>query len=401
MRFFSATRETQRVALPTVANCKDCGIYKTCRSPKIQPKGKGKRRVLIVGDRPGELEDKQGKPFVGPVGRYLLDVIRKCGYDLWEDCTVTNAVICFTNNEKKNDEAVKHCQANLISTVKQVNPEVIIPLGEMAVRSLLSWIWKEDVGPIGRWVGFQIPSQRLNAWICPSWNPSYLLRNRVRGQVSPLLASLFEQHIQSAMNIDCRPWSRLPDLTKGIRRIYNPAKAAKAIREIMKDRSTPQAFDYETTMLKPDHKDARIYSCAISDGKTAIAYPWHGEAVKATGEFLQSDIPKIGYHQKFEDRWTKRKLGHWVNNWVWDGMVRSHLIDNRKGITSLKFQAFALFGIDSYDDEIKPYLHSNGSNTPNRIHEAPLDKILQYNAIDALLEARVAYKQSKVLGIPL
>jgi uracil-DNA glycosylase len=397
--FRQALQRPSGRSLPVLADCHACGTHKRCRSPKMLPVGKGNRKILILSDRPGREEDRQGKPYVGSTGRYLAEVIRKVGYDLREDCVASNAIICYSDSDNI-DKEVMHCQPNVVDLVQRLKPEIIIPAGQQAVKSLLGWVWRENVGEISRWVGFQIPSQKLNAWICPTWNPAYLLRSQSKngGKLDPILERLFEQHVASAFALEGRPWKTIPDYNKGIELLYSPAEAASAIRSFM-EAGKPVAFDYETTMLKPDSQDARIFCCSISDGKRTIAYPWLGEAVQATSELLRSDVPKWGWSCKFEERWTRRILGHGVCNWKWDGMVNAHLIDNRGGVTSLKFQAFVEFGIDAYDAEVKPYLEGKGSNVPNRVFQAPLAAVLRYCAIDSLMEFKCCRKQMRDLGM--
>ena len=97
-----------------------------------------------------------------------------------------------------------------------------------------------------------------------------------------------------------------------------------------------------------------------------------------------------------EDRWTRAKLGFRVRGWEWDGMVGSHVIDNRPDITSLKFQAFVRLGLESYDGAVRPFLKANkakGGNTPNRVGKADLEKLLIYNGIDSLATYLLCEKQ--------
>jgi hypothetical protein len=103
---------------------------------------------------------------------------------------------------------------------------------------------------------------------------------------------------------------------------------------------------------------------------------------------------------KFEDRWCRAKLGCGVKNFVWDGMLAAHVLDNRPDITSLKFQAFVRLGVGDYNSHIEPFLRSKdkGGNEPNRIREAKLDDVLMYCGIDSLLEFKVARLQMKEMG---
>ena len=89
-----------------------------------------------------------------------------------------------------------------------------------------------------------------------------------------------------------------------------------------------------------------------------------------------------------------------VRNWKWDTMLGAHTLDNRPGITSIKFQAFVMLGVDSWDWPIKPFLKmkNKGGNVPNRLKDAPLTTMLKYNGLDSLYEWHVAVKQMERFG---
>lgn len=112
---------------------------------------------------------------------------------------------------------------------------------------------------------------------------------------------------------------------------------------------------------------------------------------------MDPKILKFGHNMKFEDRWTRAKLGHFVRGWLYDGMIGSHILDFNEGASGLKFQAFAKMGVGPYDDHIKPYLKSKegGGNSPNRIREVDMESLLRYCAIDSYLEYELGVKQLK------
>ncbi len=400
--FFSSQGLIPSLKAPpsTIPLCGSCGLLKLCQSPKMPVDGKGRRRILIVCEAPGKEEDDQNKPLVGPAGRFLRDILEELGVDLREDCWMTNSLICRPPNNKIGDmKRIDYCRPNLINTIKRLNPITIIPMGAVAVKSLIGWVWKENTNMgIGRWIDWHIPLQKTNTWICPVWHPSGVMRKEKGQRDADLRKMLYESQLKQAFRHTKRPWKEVPNYSKSVDIIYEADKAAYEIRKLIKA-NIPCAFDYETTTLKPDGPHAEIYTCSISNGKTTISYPWYGEAIKASKEFLVSDVVKYGYNEKFERRWTLAKLGVNIKNSKFCGMLGAHVLDNRAGICSLKYQAFVLLGIESYDDEIKPFFESAGSNSPNRIREAPLNKLLLYNGLDSLLTHKIAQIQSKRLGV--
>ena len=62
MRSFFTKTELSVVRAPStrIANCEACGLFKTCKTPKMEPAGKGKQKILIVAEAPGEDADEDG-----------------------------------------------------------------------------------------------------------------------------------------------------------------------------------------------------------------------------------------------------------------------------------------------------------------------------------------------------
>lgn len=412
MKGFFPSKATPRHSIPLVPQCGVCGLHKTCNSPKMPVHGKGRKRIMVVGEAPGQNEDEQGIPFVGKSGDLLWSVMAKYGVER-DDCWTTNSARCRPPNNKYPDKTVDHCRPYLIQAVKEHKPEVIILLGAKAVQSLLGWLYRPQVGLASRWDGWTIPVQKINAWVCPTWHPSYILRTDYgesgkredwKGdRDNEVRRMLFEQHLEAACKLKGRPWKEVPDYKKKIGIIVDPDEAADVIRLGLDEYfDGPVALDYETNMLKPDSNNARIVSCALSNGKATYAYPWHGEAIKATGELIRSKVPKIASHMSFEQRWCLKEFGTAGRNWRWDTMTTAHVLNNQPGISGIEFQAFALLGQEPWDEGVSEYLTSKGgANAENRIREAPLERLLRYNALDSLLEFEVAQIQARQLGIEL
>lgn len=390
--------------VPLVAQCGACGLYKGCGSPKMPVDGEGRKKILVVGEAPGYNEDREGRPFVGKTGQLLERELARVGIDLRRDCWVTNSVICFPRTPKgegrnPKPQEVGYCRPNLIAAVRKLGPEVILLFGKPALLSLLGYVWKEDLGPVGKWVGWRIPDRRLNAWICPLWHPSYVSRS-LDERDGELILHIYRKHLKAAAELSGRPHPpNLPKLEREVEVLLDSRRAAERLRDLVR-RGGEVAFDYETTTVKPDGPASKIYCCSVSrEGEETFAFPWHGPAVAAMGELLRSDLPKYGHNIKFEDRWTRKEFGFGVRNWVWDGMMAAHVLDGRSGVTGLKFQAFVRLGVGPYNEGVEPFLKGKGScYTPNKIHEADLTSVLRYCAIDSLLEYRLGKLQQKDLG---
>jgi uracil-DNA glycosylase family 4 len=356
--------------------------------------GNGNRRVLIVGEIPETEEDKQGNHFVGESGRFLESTLKQIGVDMRRDCWLTNSVICHPpGNKIKDDKVVDYCRPNLINTIKKLKPDVTILLGGTAVSSLIPYVWgSKDVGNISRWVGWKAPSQKINSWVCPTWRPSSILQM----EHQPVYEAYFRKHLTEAFALEGKPWRTIPDYRSSV---ATSLVASEAIDFLDSLTSGVMAFDYETDRLKPEG-DARIISCAVCwNGTHNLAFPIT-KKVEGSLKRLLSDkrVGKIAANMKFEDRWSKAKLGVLPRPWLWDTMLNAHMLDNRRSITSLKLQAFVELGLPAYNENIEPFFSADGGTAQNRIHEIELVELLEYNSTDALLEYLIADRQVKQLG---
>ena len=393
--FFSTSKIQNRQKTGYLAHCGSCGLYKHCKSPKMPPTGKGRKKILWVAEAPGREEDRDNTQLIGKAGKLLRRFVRPMDINLDIDCTKTNAIICRPrDNKKPEDYMIKACRPNLMKTIKECEPNVIFLLGEVACKSLLSEIWKDDIGRISRWGGFCIPCREPNAWVVPTYHPSYISRM----DNDRMLSRIFKKHLRLGIGkAESKPWEEVPDYKKQTEIITRPSRAAKIIREMVKKGGTV-AFDYEANCLKPDGEGTELVSCSICwRGRRTISYPWQGEAIEATDEMTKSPMPKIASNLRIEDRWTRAKLGHKVRNWYWDTMVAAHVLDNRPEITSIKFQAFVLLGQENYDAHIKPFLKQKKGSRFNRIHELDLNDLLSYGGLDSYLEYWVAMKQIRLM----
>jgi DNA polymerase len=106
--------------------------------------GNPRARLVLVGEQPGDAEDKQGIPFVGPAGKLLQRALQEAGLAI-DDVYVTNAVkhFRFTERGKRRIHAtpqvshIKACRPWLEAELTLVDPQLIVLLGSTAAKSLL------------------------------------------------------------------------------------------------------------------------------------------------------------------------------------------------------------------------------------------------------------------------
>jgi len=398
--FFKGSQLAQVKAPASMTpKCGKCGFYKHCESPKQGTFGEGKLGILFVSTSPGAAEDLNNNPIAGKSSQFLVKHLQRLGVDLEEDCWLDNAVICYPNHSKVTTKEVDFCRPNIVQRIKQLKPTVIVPMGNEAIRSVIGWLWKGDPGGVGQWPGYAAPCQKLNAWICPTYNPAYVMREE--DNRTPVLGIYFREQLAQAIELTKeRPWDTVPDWESDVDIVMDTDKAARILRKFI-SRGGPIAFDYECNMLKPEGKQSEIICAGVSyNGKKTIAYPWSGAAIEASIDLLKASNPKIAANLKFEDRWTAKMLRARVRNWGFDTMMGAHALDSRPGTKSLKFQAFARLGMDSYNDHIERFFESAGTMSPNKIRQQiKMEDLLLYCGLDALLEFKLAQTQMNLLGL--
>lgn len=400
MSFFESTETAQkRGDTYMFPQCGACGLHKTCKSPKIPVTGDGRRGILVVGEAPGEEDDERNCHLSGKPGHFLREALDAYGIDLYRDCWSTDALICHPPKDKPPTPVeVDYCRPNLNKLIRDLKPKIIIPLGAAAIASVIGPIWKdgEGLGPVRRWAGWNIPSHRHNAWICPNFHPNFVLHamDKLANKEGPAIKLWFDRYL-SAVGLQNRPWpDEVPNYAKRVRVILDSDEAATWLDDVTKRAGEfPIAFDFETNGLKPDRDCMRIFSCAVAYRDECIAYPWVGSAVAATSRLLRSTVKKVGANTKFEDRWTRAKLGHPVNRWIWDTMLSAHHLDNRKQVCSVKFQALVRLGQEDWSWKVDDLLSDSDDREVNRIHEIDMQTLCMYNGIDAVVELELFHNQ--------
>jgi uracil-DNA glycosylase len=124
-------------------DCRGCELWKPA-TQVVFSAGNPRAPLALVGEQPGDVEDRQGIPFVGPAGRLLQDALAEAEVPK-EDVYVTNAVkhFRFTERGKRRIHAtpqvshIRACLPWLEAEVKLVDPALIVCLGATAARALL------------------------------------------------------------------------------------------------------------------------------------------------------------------------------------------------------------------------------------------------------------------------
>lgn len=374
--------------------CHVCKLHKKVRSPKIKPYGNFKKEIMVIGEAPGESEDRVGKPWQGKAGRLLQETFKEFGIDLFEDCISLNSVNCRPEGNRPPTPMELNCcrDVKVLPAIKDYTPNLIILLGGGAVTSFLGHRWKKNLGGISKWRGWQIPDKDFKAWVCPTFHPSYVERMDSRE-----VRVIWRKDIEAALMLHHYERPRFPKPT------IHYIEDLSRLRDI---RSGYVAFDYETTGLKPHSKGHRIICGSVAyDANNVFVFEMpkkKKERMPLIELLLNPAVDKIASNMKYEDTWSNERLGTPVRGWCWDTMLASHVLDNRYGISGLKFQAYVRLGELGYGSDVGEYLKAKYPNDINRIHElysqfGGIQLLLEYCGLDSIYEYRVAMMQMEEL----
>jgi uracil-DNA glycosylase len=124
-------------------NCKACDLWKRA-TQTVFGEGQPNSKVMFIGEVPGDREDREGKPFVGPAGNLLDKALAEAGIDR-SVVYVTNAVKHFNWEErgkrrihkKPRASEIAACRPWLDAEIERLGPEVIVCLGATAAQAIL------------------------------------------------------------------------------------------------------------------------------------------------------------------------------------------------------------------------------------------------------------------------
>ena len=156
-----------------VVGCQSCALS-TSRRQTVFGVGSPTARWMVIGEAPGEQEDRQGEPFVGPAGQLLDRMLAAIGLDRGDGSVfITNTIKCRPpQNRNPQPEELQACSNHLARQLELVQPQIVLALGRFAAQQLL----RTDQ-PLGRLRGQLHPLPgRPEVPVVVTYHPAYLLR---------------------------------------------------------------------------------------------------------------------------------------------------------------------------------------------------------------------------------
>ncbi len=336
--------------------------------------------MVVVGEAPGFYEAQYGKPFVGPSGKLLNQVLRHHGYKK-EETLYTNAVSCRPkDNATPNRAAINACRERLGSEIADSDATDVIALGGPAASVLVrgsgnNGITKLRVGLPKAISADLVPDKADSIRVVPSWHPAYCMRN---ADAFPSLVSDIGKLTQSART----PW-KPPDW----KYFEEPAIAVQALQSLKDWQDIHQSYalavDIEAGIEKdisfghPNEYDLLSVGLGYAKNKVIVIGE---EALKDSfvrdvlGDILRRSLI-IAHNGKFDLQGLYPVFGA-LKLWF-DTMLASYCVDERPGNHGLKVLGIEKLGTPAWGDEILQYIPKKGSyaNIPRPI-------LYKYNAYD-------------------
>ena len=161
--------ETFEQVWADIGNCTRCPLYEG-RTNIVHTEGNRKARLMFVGEAPGADEDEQARPFVGRAGQLLTKIIEAIGLKR-DSVLIGNVNRCRPpGNRPPTPQEASMCRPFLLREIAIVQPEVIVTLGNTAMKNLLGT--NEGItkarGKFQDYKGIKV---------MPTFHPAYLLRD--------------------------------------------------------------------------------------------------------------------------------------------------------------------------------------------------------------------------------
>lgn len=383
---------------PYDPDCHKCKLEKNSNTPHQTYHGQGKKKILIIIEKPSDADDFKEAPLSGASGTALKIKLRTHGIDVHKDCVVIHAVGCKTKGKKDaTKKQIDCCSPRIKEIVDKLKPKHIWLFGDTAIDSYLRTYYPKRFKTTEStlWAGRQIPCRVNNAWVYPMFAIDFTSKeknefaqmvfdNQLNETLShindepPVLTNEYKDNVEVLLYVD--------EVIDKLEHIYHNAKYV--------------TFDYETTGLKPYNKGHKILTIGTSGldrfyqkVSPSIAFPFqyqnHFNKKEKQGIYkiwkailTDSKIGKVAHHLKFENLWTTQILKFNIKNWHFCTMMGSYVFDERKGAQGLKFVSFCKWGIPDYDKSVSNHIKAKDSNSFNRLEEVKIDTLCLYNGID-------------------
>ena len=403
-------------------DCTKCSLSELRPTQVVNGVGPLDAKILIVGEAPGPDEDIKGQPFVGRAGKKLDSLMGRAGIHR-SQVRITNACRCFPKlrtaegfRAPEPDEMQK-CLPYLDKEIAFIKPNVIVPVGNVALRTLLG----DKRSTISDYRGKEIWSEKYNCKIMPTYHPSAVMRN-------PNLEDTVVQDFK-------RIWesSQYPEMTKREEGNYIVIDTIEKFDAFYERIMQVKEFSYDiessgfnwqkdhvmcisfswkkgTAVVLPvtkwigiekekiELKSKKVRRKGVEEIKQVEVVtkyiedtyqPWWGEKqsyiMMNLMSIMTSDISRIAQNGKFDDKFFIQK-GWKLQPLAYDTLLMHYLLhETAKGQHGLKDMALQYTRMGEYDRELEEWFNNNGmaADKDKNYARVPESILYKYSAMDA------------------
>lgn len=363
--------------------CEKCGLCKLTSKVCLIGKGDLRARLFVVGDYAGYDSER---PLAGRSGALLDTVLSELNIDRAE-IYVTNVMHCRPpDNHIVSKEEMQACMYYLEKELAAVKPEIIVPLGNLAMEALIK---KKGITKY-RGMQFNYEAKWGKAVVIPTFHPAACLRNPKN---LPAMIEDFD-----------RIYALLTGKVKRDKIQYiitNSGMIDHAFHFIDQAQKVGRfSFDVETTGLDWFNPKKKIVTLSLCCEKgRAVVIPLNHPSGNLESDcidelletlntelFSNKKVEKIGHNMKFDLKWLST-IGIKIKGPIFDTMLAHYILDenSRHGLDHLSLR-------HTKHGEYWKEVESKVSN--GKADELPLDELARYNAIDA----EVTFRLRNILG---
>jgi uracil-DNA glycosylase family 4 len=398
------TNDQLKDALLHRMECKVCPFdkLKTGKHHHMAPTGTAKPLIYILGEAPGKDEAEEGEQFVGESGQLLRPQIPRA---FKPRIRWNNTIRCRPpKNRTPERTEVECCRPSVARDIASSRPKAIFGFGNVPLH------WISGMSGITGWRGrrFPVNVEGYACWYYPMFHPAFLVR-KGRGKNTSEDERTFRMDLKRAFaeieDLDPAPWPHTPQRAReGVKLLKTVKGIEQALAWAIEQPLI--GFDYETDRLRPYSKEARILTVAFSDGvksytfgldhpgvswseqdKARIRAVWVNFIRKAKGI-------KVAHSLTFEMEWTcvyfkdrtLARAGKWGDTATQAAIIDERTGKQRPGCFALGFLTMLYFGFN-----VKKISLIDTRKLANQ----PLDRVLDYNALDAKYCALIWVEQAE------
>jgi uracil-DNA glycosylase family 4 len=353
---------------------------------RVPPRGNPQAKIMLVGEAPGGVEEQQLKPFVGPAGNVLTEMLMKAGIDP-EDCYYTNL---SKHRPPGNDLSAwgKHGIPNetlasgldeLIAEVEAVNPNVILPLGNWPLHFFYGLKLNKEGLPTGisDYRGYVLEARKIckGRKILPTFHPSFYLHGNFRE------AGLGLFDLRKAVRE-----SHVPDIVRQSRTYYLDPRGAErdGLRRRLLDEGPILFFDIEYI----GHSLKCVGFSSRPDWAMTVKIRSE-EDIRWCKDLLESGAPLGAQNAMYDVGMLEWHYGiHCFKHLVYDTMVAAYVL-NIEHKKDLGFLGSMYTDMAAWWDVVDWDKIRDGRQS--------VDELLPYNCGDNVVTCEVAQKQQSEL----